>query len=107
MSEEVPQINPPLTVEEQAAIAILTDADLQIIDAAILAETSNRWLKVARIVARSERALSGRYPNLSYIFYAQRLHHLVERGLLEAQGNPEYMRFSEVRISTETGPIAP
>jgi hypothetical protein len=107
MNEEIPQANPPLTAEERAHVDSLTDADLQIVDAAILSEACNRWRKVARIAMRIEGVLNGRYPNLSYIFYAQRLRHLVERGLLESQGNPEYMRFSEARISTETGPIAP
>ena len=76
----------------------LTDADLEVIDGAILANSSSRWLKVARVVAWTEKALTDRYPGLSYIFYAQRLIHLVEEGCLESQGNLEYMRFSEVRI---------
>ncbi len=97
MSEEVPQLNRPLTAEEQAVVAGLTDAALQIIDAAILAETSDRWLKVARVVGRTADALSHRHPQISYSFYAQRLRRLVETGFLESRGNIEYMRFSEVR----------
>ena len=50
MSEEIPMANPPLSSEEQSVVAKLTDADLQVIDAAILANSSNRWLKVARVV---------------------------------------------------------
>lgn len=79
-------------------VAKLTDADLQVIDAAILASSSNHWLKVAPVVWHTEKALSDRYPGLSYIFYAQRLIRLAEDGRLESQGNLEYMRFSEVRI---------
>ena len=99
MSKEIPQTNPPLTTEEQSAVAKLTDTDLQVIDAAILANSSNRWLKVALVVARTEDALSNRYPGLSHIFYAQRLIRLAEKGSLESQGNLEHMRFSEVRTS--------
>lgn len=47
---------------------------------------------------RAESALKNRYPGLCYIFYAQRLIHLVEEDRLESQGNLEHMRFSEVRI---------
>ena len=98
MSEEIPIANPPLSTEEQSVVAKLTDADLQIIDAAIMANSSNRWLKVAMVVWQTEKALSDRYRGLSYIFYARRLIHLVDEGRLESQGNLEYMRFSEVRI---------
>ena len=90
--------NPPPSIEEQSAVAKLTDADLQVIDTVILANSSHRWLKVARVVLWTEKTLSDRFPGLSYIFYAQRLIHLAERGRLESQGNLEYMRFSEVRI---------
>jgi hypothetical protein len=98
MSEEIPEANPPLSDEEQSLVAKLTEADLQVIDAAILANSSNRWLKVARVVVWTEEALKDRYQGLSYIFYAQRLIRLAERGRLESRGNLEYMRFSEVRI---------
>ena len=98
MSEEIPIANPPLSAEEQSLAAQLTDADLQIIDSAIMTNSSNRWLKVARVVRQTEKVLSDQYPGLSYIFYAQRLIHLADEGRLESQGNLEYMRFSEVRV---------
>ena len=98
MSEEIPLPNPPLTAEEQSAVEKLTDADLQVIDAAILANSSNRWLKVARVVTSTEDTLSNRYPDLSYVFYSKRLIRLAEEGHLESQHNLEHIRFSEVRI---------
>ena len=97
MTEEIPQPNPPLSAEEHSAAAKLTDADLQIIDAAILANSSNRRLKVARVVTATEDALRNRYPELSYLSYAQRLIRLAEEGRLESQGNLKHIRFSEVR----------
>lgn len=90
--------NPPLSAEEQSAVAQLTDADLEAIDSAIMANASNRWLKAARVVRWTETALNERSPGLSDVFYAQRLILLAERGRLESQGNLEFMRFSEVRI---------
>jgi hypothetical protein len=98
MSKEIPMANPPLSVEEQCVVAQLTDVDRQDIDAAILAQCSNHWFKVTRVTCDAEKALSDRYPGLSYIFYAQRLIQLVEQGRLESQGNLEHMRFSEVRL---------
>jgi hypothetical protein len=98
MSEEIPRSNPPLTAEERAAAEKLTDTDLQIIDAAILANCAKTWLKVARAVWDTEKILTSRYPGLSYIFYTDRLGWLVEEGRLESRGDLAYMRFSEVRI---------
>ena len=98
MNDEVPIANPLLSAEEQVAVSKLTDTDIRVIDAAILANSSNRWLKVARVVSHTEEELRQRYPELSYIFYAQRLIQLVEVGRLDSQGDLEYMRFSEVRI---------
>jgi len=57
MSDEIPEANDPLTAEELSAIAKLTTADLEIIDAAILASSSARWLKVARVVTFTAEAL--------------------------------------------------
>jgi hypothetical protein len=98
MDDEIPAANPPLSAEEQSAIAKLTEADLEAIDATILAECSKWWFKVARVVTRTEDALSSRFPGISYIFYTQRLIRLAEDGRLESQGNLEHMRFSEVRL---------
>ena|SRR5438105_853273 len=100
MSEEIPEANPPLTDDEQLIAAKLTDADLQIIDAAILASSSERWQKVAKVVALTLNDLRNRYPELSYVFYAHCLCRLVDEGRLESQGNVSYTRFSEVRLPT-------
>jgi hypothetical protein len=87
VSGEIPEANPPLSAVEQSAVSKLTDGDLQIIDSAILAQSSDRWLKVARVVCFAEDQLRNRFPDLSYIFYAQRLVWLVEEGKLESQGD--------------------
>jgi hypothetical protein len=39
-----------------------------------------------------------RIPNISEIYYAQRLRRLVGEGLPESEGNLDFMRFSEVRL---------
>ena len=93
MSDEIPIANPPLSAEEQSVVSRLTDTDLQIIDAAIMTNSSNRWLKVAMVVWQTEKALSDRYPGLSYIFYAQRMASTLQMMDVSNQGNLEYMRF--------------
>ena len=98
MTDETPEANPPLSPEELAAVAILSEADLQFIDAVILENSFVRWMKVAFVVALTMKALKDRYPDLSYIFYAQRLVRLAKGGQLESRGNLEFMRFSEVRL---------
>jgi hypothetical protein len=101
MNDEIPIANPPLSSEEQSAVAKLSDADIQTIDAAILANSSGGWFKVARVVSKTEDALRHQYPALSYVFYAQRLSQLADDGRLESQGDLSYMRFSEVRLPTD------
>jgi len=96
--EDVPIANPPLSPEESLAVAGLSDADIQTIDATILANSSGGWFKVARVVSMTEDALQHQYPGLSYVFYAQRLCQLADDGRLESQGDLSYMRFSEVRL---------
>jgi len=39
-----------------------------------------------------------RVPGLPDLYYANRVRVLVERGLLVAEGNLDYMRYSEVRL---------
>jgi hypothetical protein len=99
MADEIPELNPPLTREEKLAIAHLTESDLKGIDAAILNQADEHWLKVARVVTCTHDALRPHHPNLSYRFYTKRLAVLLREGRLEAKGDIRYVRFSEVRIS--------
>ena len=85
MTREVPIPNPPLSMEEQAAVASLTITDLAAIDSCILRHCGPDFLKVARIVIRTERELAPRFPSLSYVFYTVRLRHLVDSRRLDPQ----------------------
>jgi hypothetical protein len=64
------------------------------IDYVLLAQASDRWRKVAMIVALAIEALETRVAGLPL---AQRVRHMVECGQLEAQEDLSRMRFSEVR----------
>jgi hypothetical protein len=98
LPNEIPQPNPPLSAAEKSAVGKLTEADLEKIDDTILSFANPNWRKVALVIIKTEDALTNRYPDLSYIFYAQRLIHLARQGMLESQGNLLFMRFSEVRL---------
>jgi hypothetical protein len=102
MDEEIPMENPPLSVEEQSVATKLNEADRQVIEAAILANCSERWLKVARVVTRTEDALAKQYPGLSYVFYTQCLCRLVDEGRLESEGYLLWIRHSEVRLPIQS-----
>jgi hypothetical protein len=63
-------------------------------DAMILSAASERWQKVARIIAVvSERAANGKH----FDAIATRIRALVDEGKLEAKGDLSRWRFSEVR----------
>src|SRR5262245_37317395 len=96
---EVPIPNPPLSPQERAAADLLSEQDLQTIDACILSHCADCFYKVARIMGRTENELVDRFPKLSYVFYTQRLKHLVDTGRLDAAGDVFKMRFSEVRLA--------
>jgi hypothetical protein len=102
MDEEIPMENPPLSAEEQSVAAKLNEGDRQVIEATILAECAERWLKVARVVTRTEDALKTRYPGLTYLFYTEYLSRLVDEGRLVSQGYVYYIRHSEVRLPTQS-----
>lgn len=90
----------PLTPQQEALVRLLTAADLQRIDECLLSHTSDRWRKVARVVASTMASLAGHFPDVPDVFYSRRIKHLVASGALEAVGNLDRMRFSEVRIAT-------
>ena len=87
------------TAAEKAAADLLSEQDLQAIDACILSHCADRFYKVARIMGRTEDELADRFPKLSYVFCTQRLNHLVDTGYLDAAGDVFKMRFSEVRLA--------
>jgi pimeloyl-ACP methyl ester carboxylesterase len=92
--------DPPLNTEQSLRVSRLTQEDLWEMDRVLLAQASQSWRKVARIVGMTIGELSERFPDVPDIYYAQRVRHLVEVGQLESQGNLAYMRYSEVRRPT-------
>ena len=71
---------------------------VQRIDAALLSHARSRERKVAMLVGLTMSNPDVCVPGLPDLYYAQRVKVLVERGLLVAEGNLDYMRYSEVRL---------
>ncbi len=102
LSEEAPEPDGDLTSEQIKLVEQLTDAEIQTIDNALLANTSIRWRKVARVVGTVMMELPNRVKGIPDAYYSQRVQMLVKDGLLESQGNLSFMRYSEVRKPGET-----
>ena len=98
---EVPVPNPPISGVEKTAADLLSQQELEAIDACILSHCADHFYKVARIMMQTQDELAHRFPKLSYVFYTQRLKHLVDTGHLVAAGDVFKMRFSEVRLAPQ------
>jgi multidrug efflux pump subunit AcrA (membrane-fusion protein) len=86
-----------LSPAESARVARLSQAELALIDAALLSQVSDDWRKVARVVGMAMLSMPDRLGEVPDIFFAKRVGRLVESGQLESQGDLRRMRFSEVR----------
>jgi hypothetical protein len=89
----------PLSPEEEAEARALTAADLKSIDDCLMSHISIRQQKVARIIASAMDVLGERFPRIPDVFYSRRIKHLVETGAIEAFGNLDRMRYSEIRLN--------
>ena len=101
MIPEEPQPDAALSPEESARVAKLSERDIGNIDAALLAEASAQWRKVARLVSGAMSRQSTRIPGIPDLYYAQRVRHLVDNGFLEADGDLRFMGRSEVRLPVD------
>ena len=93
-----------MDAEQEAMARALTEAQLKRIDEALLAQTTHQWSKVARVIGYAMRDLRSEFPDLPDVFYAIRVKHLAATGKIEAAGNLDRMRFSEVRLAAEQKP---
>ena len=89
----------PLTPEQVAVVERLSRDDIAKIDEGLISNCCDRWRKVAMVVGTTMTGGSThRYEDVPDVFYSQRVKALVEKGLLESQGNLDFMRYSEVRL---------
>lgn len=90
--------DPELTKEQLLIIQNLSETELNEIDEMLISGATERNRKVARIVGSAMMNLDGRVEGIPDVFYAQRIKKLVNEGRLIAEGNLDYMRYSEVRL---------
>ena len=71
------------------------------IEEAILSAVGDRWTKVARVIAKVVEAMGSDLPtgDEGCEMVSEHIQALLQSGRLEAQGNTENWRFSEVRRS--------
>ena len=91
----------PPTLEEEAQMRLLAATDLQRIDECLLSHTSHQWRKVARVIGQTMLVLGREFPAIPDVIYRLRIKHLAESGAIEAAGNLDRMRYSEIRIPDE------
>ena len=101
MTNEETRPDRALTAAQQAKADSMSANETKSIDDVILAQSTDRWRKVAIVVAKVMHCVDDKYPEMPDVFYAQRIRMLVARVRLESRGNLNYMRFSEIRLSAE------
>ena len=90
--------DPSLTQEQLDLVSKLSEADLNLIDSALLSNVSPQWRKVARVVGTTMNEIDNKIIGIPDVFYSQRIVRLVDKGLIESQGNIKAMRYSEIRL---------
>jgi len=98
MDQEIPVVDPPLTSEDEAEIAKLSELQVEMIDNALLSNISDRWRKVAMVVALTMSSMPETFDDIPDLYYAERVRKFVSDGVLKSQGNLASMRFAEVRL---------
>jgi hypothetical protein len=87
-----------LTDAERRTVATLSEAQVALIDSALLADCAVSWRKVALVVGTALNKLPLELRDVPYGFLVQRVQVLADSDRLESKGNLAYMRFSEVRL---------
>ena len=88
-----------LTDEDKEIVSALGESDINKIDEWLLLSTTNKWKKVAMVVAQaielSDQA--GVLLDVPDTFFGMRVEKLVQDGHLISQGNLKKMRSSEIK----------
>ena len=75
----------------------LSESELKEIDCKLLENITFQWRKVAMVVATTMIDFKDNFTDISDSFFAERVKMLAEQGIIESQGDLDYMRYSEVR----------
>lgn len=95
-----------LSVEEAETASRLTPQALQALDSALIDGSLSTWRSAARVIGDAMVSMQHEAPTPPIGVYMRRLQALVQDGRLEARGNTQFMRLSEVRLPTGAAPAA-
>ena len=93
----------PMSAAHRERVSRLTAEEISEIDAALVSAARARFRKVAMVVGSAMIKLEASITRVPDLFYAERVRHLVETGVLESVGDLRRMTFSEVRLPTDEG----
>jgi hypothetical protein len=89
MTEEIPDLDAPLTPEEQAEVELLNETEIEEIDRALLSNIICHWRKVAMVVGITMSPAMSNYPNsipiVQDVFYFSRIHKLAKKDNLNCR----------------------
>lgn len=88
------------TAEEVAQMQGASAAEAEAVDILLVGVCSQHWRKVAMVVGTLMDTYDAQFPHLPFAYMQVRILALVERGVLESQGNIMRMRHSEIRLSS-------
>jgi hypothetical protein len=78
---------------------MITDEE---IDAALLANITNQWRKVAFVVGMTMMEIDSKQRvGRDDLYFAKRIAVLVQKGLIEHTGDLDHMRYCEVRLAPD------
>ncbi len=106
MATEFEQPDAPLTLEQEAIVAALSDAFVRDVDRILLAHCRLSWRKVALLVGLTMNDPTLKFQGLPDVFFSMRVRRLVESGALESTANIACMRYCEVRLPA-ANPVDP
>lgn len=89
-----------LSAAEQELVSRLDQSDLETIDQALVENSATSWRRIVRVIGGAMVTVKPQFPSLPPGLYVRRIAVLIERGALLAQGDIDFMRLGEVRLSS-------
>lgn len=100
MSKEASQpFDSPMTDLEAEIVAKLSEADLESIDAILVENIGETWMKSAFLIGGVMLKVPDEYEEVPDVFYSGRLMLLEKEGAISVRGDLRKMKHSEVQLS--------